>query len=524
VNLFPTAFVAVILGGASVLGWAPWAWWPVALLSYAGLFYLLTRERGAVRATVIGLAFGVGLHAAGHGWVFEALHTKAGLGWMQAALSAATFVVYLALFTALPCGLFSLLRSKQRPGANQDSAVRPQPYRPMEALLLAVSFASLISAGEYARSLFFNGFTSLSLGYALVDTWLAGLGPMAGVYLVSWSGFCCAALIVFAVQGDLRWRVAVAGLVFAISATSGYLSGAHWLQPVGSAMSYRLLQVNVPQHRKFDPAHAQEHVQRLIELIERRAAELIVTPETAFPQIFTQLPDGVLARLRAFGQGHQSHLLLGIATTAANSEGHNSVLHLAPAAAGTGPEGDIPISQYHKVRLMPFGEYSPWGFAWFTRDLAVPLKDLSAGPANQVPFRVGPQRFGILICDEDLLGEEARRWVRDNGGASILINPSNLAWFEGSLAIEQRLQIVRMRAMEVGRPILRVANTGVTAHIDQLGRVVDRLAAERQDELTGTVQGYAGLTPYARGGDAAFLCLIFLCILSHITYITSQNN
>lgn len=482
------AFVAMALGGVSVLGWAPWAWWPIALLGYAGLFYLLSRERAPLRAMVTGLAFGVGLHAAGHGWVFGALHDKAGLGWTPAALGSACFVVYLALFTALPCGLFALLRTKQRPCTKQD--------KPVGALLLAASFASLIGAGDYARSLFFNGFTSLSLGYALVDTWLAAIGSVGGVFLVSWFALCCAALLVLALQGDGVCRFLAPCLVITIFAAGGYLSGLSWVEPFGSAVSYRLLQINEPQHRKFDTAHAHEQVLRTAELIERKRADLIVTPETAFPQFLTQLPQGVLARLRAFSLRTQSHLMLGIPTTAANSDGHNSVLHLAPA----GPDKEGSISQYHKVRLMPFGEYSPWGFGWFTRHLSIPLKDLSAGAESQSPFWVGPQQAGILICDEDGLGDEARRWVGGEGAATILINPSNLAWFEGSLAIEQRLQMVRMRAIEVGRPILRVANTGVTA------------------------QGSSGLTPYANNGSAPFLSTLALSLLINAIYLLSRQR
>jgi apolipoprotein N-acyltransferase len=247
-------------------------------------------------------------------------------------------------------------------------------------------------------------------------------------------------------------------------------------------VSYRLLQINEPQHRKFDAAHAQEQVQRTAELIERKRADLIVTPETAFPQFLNQLPQGVLARLRAFSLRTQSHLMLGIPTTAANSDGHNSVLHLAPP----GPDKEDSISQYHKMRLMPFGEYSPWGFGWFTRHLAIPLKDLSAGAQGQSPFRVGPQQAGILICDEDGLGDDARRWVGGEGAATILINPSNLA--------------------------------------DRQGTVVNRLPADTEGELSGEIQGSSGLTPYAKNGSVPFLSTLALSLLVSAFYLSNRQR
>ena len=180
----------------------------------------------------------------------------------------------------------------------------------------------------------------------------------------------------------------------------------------------------------------------------------------------------------------------GIATLAANAEGHNSVLHLAPGASR--------IGQYDKVRLMPFGEYGPAGFGWFSAALAIPLKDLRPGNSDQQAFRVGEQSIATLICHEDLIGEDARRWLP---AATLFINPSNLAWFEGSAAIAQRLQVVRMRAMESGRPILRATNTGITAQIDQRGRVIRQLPEMQEGTLSGEVQAMQGLTPYACFGD-----------------------
>lgn len=97
-----------------------------------------------------------------------------------------------------------------------------------------------------------------------------------------------------------------------------------------------------------------------------------------------------------------------------------------------------------------------------------------------------------------MIGEESRRWLP---AATLLINPSNLAWFEGSLAIPQRLQIVRLRALESGRPILRAINTGVTAHIDHRGRVLKQLPEMTERVLSGQVQPMHGATPYARFGD-----------------------
>lgn len=515
-DLFLSCVVASIAGGLAVLGWAPWAWWPMAVFCYSTLFYLLWSEYKIGRAIGIGFSFGVGLHGVGHGWIFATLHQKTGLGFVPALLSTAIFVAYLAVFTGFSCGSLVWLKTREKPAADQITSEHKSNTKLVFSLLLAAYFAAALSAGEFARSLFFNGFTSLSLGYALIDTWFSGFGAIGGVYMVSWCGFAFSALIVLFIEGVARSRLVVGLLISLVAGTGWKLGVIDWVQPIGMPMSFRLLQANVPQNRKFDPDYAQVHTQHLIQLIEQQAADIIVTPETAFPTFLGDLPTSALTKLQEFSQDYASHLFLGVATIAANSNGYNSVLHVAPRAREHNLGHVSSPTQYQKVRLMPFGEYSPWGFGWFTRNLTIPLKDLSPGPDNQTPFQIGMQEVGSLICHEDLVSSEALRWVRQVPSTTIFINPSNLAWFEGSIAIEQRLQIVRMRALEVARPILRVANTGVTAHINHLGKLVSRLPIEKEGVLSGHVQGVYGLTPYGRWGETFYLGLSLLCFSTAI--------
>lgn len=467
--------LAVISGGISVLGWAPFAWWLLPVLAYAVLFRLLLNTRTALQAGLLGLAFGLGLHLIGHGWVLDALHRKSGMALAPAVAGTLIFVAYLALFSSLPCLIWRSI-------ANASVGNRPAGTPSSVA-----AFASLMTLAEWARSLPFNGFTSLSLGYSLIDTWLAGYAPVAGVYGLSWLGYCFSGSLVL-LPTPRRARPAL--FLAAVVGSGAALLQFDWVEAAGRPLSYRLIQSNVPQERKFDPLLRSSQMQRLVEDIEQESADLVITPETAFTVFFNQLPGGTLSQLQHFSRGTGSHLFLGIATVTANAEGHNSVIHISP--------GTTRILQYDKVRLMPFGEYSPAGFDWFSAALDIPLKDLRPGTSDQQPFRVGAQSIGTLICHEDLIGEESRRWLPS---ATLFINPGNLAWFEGSLAIAQRLQIIRLRALESGRPILRATNTGVTAQIDHRGQVIKRLPERQEGTLSGEVQPMHGLTPYARFGD-----------------------
>ena len=482
--------VAGLSGGICVLGWAPSGWWPLPLLAYAILFRLLRATPTARLAGALGLAFGLSLHLAGHGWVLAALHRQSGLAFAPAALATMAFVCYLALFTALPCTLWRL--------SVGNRAERKEIAEPLAGAL----FAALMTLAEWSRSLFFNGFTSLSLGYSLADIPLSGYAPIAGVYGLSCLGYGASALLA-AGRGGIRFSA----LAVAATVAGGLaLSGIAWVQPAGPALRFRLVQTGVAQSRKFDPRYAVRQMRRLLFLIEQGPADLIVTPETAFTVPLNDLPGDTLTRLLRFSRRSHSHLFLGVATTSANAEGHNSVIQISP-------DTDT-IARYDKVRLMPFGEYAPAGLAWFSAALDIPLKDLSPGSPGQRPLILGSARIGTLVCHEDLIGRDLGRWLPEAG---LLINPSNLAWFEGSLAIGQRLQIVQMRALEAGRPILRIANTGVTALIDHRGRVLERLPAMREATLSGLVQPMRGPTPYARFGDlpvvaasAAFALLYWL--------------
>lgn len=486
---FSVLIFAILFGALSVLGWTPFDWWPISLLGFAALFLLLSSSNTVLHAASVGFAFGFGLHGAGHGWVLNSLHSKAGLSLVPAVFSTVIFVTYLALYSAVPCLLWRIVVPHRSLSCLSDVAACQKKSDLFVWYGALAAFSSLLTLGEWARSLFFNGFTSLSLGYGLVDTWLAGYAPVMGLYGVSWLGYYIAGLVMLMLWHRNSRPISAVLLMVIIGIGFG-LDRYNWVQPSGAPLSYRLIQSNVAQERKFDPLYGRQQMQQLVETIERQRADMIITPETAFTMFFNELPGDTLSRLQKFSARTGSHLFLGMGTSAASGAGYNSMIQITPDETG--------ITRYDKVRLMPFGEYSPNGFGWFTSLLSIPLKDLSPGSVDQPPFIVGEQRIGASICHEDLVGENTRRWLPAVG---IIMNPSNLAWFQGSLAIGQFLQITRMRALESGRPILRVSNTGITAHIAHRGNVISSLPETVEGTLTGYVQPMQGDTPYARWGD-----------------------
>jgi apolipoprotein N-acyltransferase len=242
-----------------------------------------------------------------------------------------------------------------------------------------------------------------------------------------------------------------------------------------------------------------------------------VTPETAFPVGLIEVNPALLAKMRSFSSATGSNIFLGAPYLDIRGKVRNSMFHLAPERSE--------LARYDKTRLMPFGEYTPVGLNWFTRRMNVALDDQSPGLTDQRPFDVKKLRtvvpIGVLICHEDLSYAAARRWASQS---SLFINPGNLAWFEGSMALNQRLQVASIRALETGRPLLRITNTGVTAHIDSKGRIVSSLPSNAPGILAGSIQPTAGLTPFVRFGNLLTIAVALAVLLGTAVAPRRKSN
>ena len=168
----------------------------------------------------------------------------------------------------------------------------------------------------------------------------------------------------------------------------------------------------------------------------------------------------------------------------------NAVVGLAPR--------QLTSYQYDKHHLVPFGEFIPPTFRWFTEMMQIPLGDFVRGPLDQAPYEWKGQRIAPNVCYEDLFGEElAVRFNEPARAPTMFANLSNIAWFGDGIAIDQHLGISRMRALEFERPFVRATNTGATAIIDHRGVVTHILPRATRGVLRGEVEGRTGLTPYA---------------------------
>ncbi|MCL2075635.1 MAG: apolipoprotein N-acyltransferase [Betaproteobacteria bacterium] len=451
---------------------------PIAFLA---LFYLLLlRANGGKRAFLMGFAYGLGLFLGGVSWVYVSLADFAAMPVPLAMLLTLLFCAYLALFPALFAFLFNRL-------------TRSAP----EFFITPFVFAGCLTLAELLRGLLFTGFPWLALGYSQADSPLSAYAGIVGVYGISFIGALIAAWLATAHRRNLLPLVASLLLWFG----GMVLAQIEWTKPEGEHVSAALIQGNVPQSLKWQPEQFAETLSLYHDLIIKNPAQLVLLPETAFPDFVDRLPRDYLETLQNTLQESDGDLLFGAPVREGGARYYNSAVSL----------GASPSQQYAKRHLVPFGEFIPFGFNWFLRLADIPLADFSAGKRGQPPLAIAKTRVAVSICYEDLFGEETLDFLPE---AALLVNLSNTAWFGDSLAPGQHLQIARMRAIETGRPVLRAGNTGVTALITPKGEVAAQLPTFTRAVLRVETQGYVGLTPFVRVGNwPAILLTIVSCLL-----------
>jgi apolipoprotein N-acyltransferase len=311
-----------------------------------------------------------------------------------------------------------------------------------------------------------------------------------------------AALLVHAVDAieTGRWRTVLgcASAATVIAMTGAALRGIEWTTPSGEALPVSLVQGNVAQDLKFDAAFRDETFALYQALAATARGRLIVLPESTFPMFADEVPGDVVANLASTARARGAELLFGVFVAEAPAPGsdeprvYNSVVSVGTERSGL----------YRKRHLVPFGETIPAKplVGWVMRNLlAIPIGDQARGPEQQAPFRVGAETVAVNICYEDAFGDELRAGARD---ATLLVNVTNDAWYGRSIAARQHNQIAAMRAIELGRPMLRATNTGITSVIGHDGRVLAELPWFTRGVLEVTIAGRRGETPYLRFGDA----------------------
>jgi len=380
----------------------------------------------------------------------------------------------------------------------------------LRGISVVVSLPILWVGLEFLRSFLLTGFPWASLGYSQYRILpLIQVVDVTGVYGISFLIVLanCVLFLLF------NWILARSSRVFPYRSTAVFLVliiavllyGFFLLrqEQVGVPLKVALIQGNIDQGIKWDPAFMEETI-AIYERLSRRAAvagvDLVVWPESAAP-FFFQEPGPPTDRITSLARVIQAPLIFG-----------------SPAYDGSGPRrryfnsaflvssaGEV-LGRSDKMHLVPFGEYVPLAkLLPFVHKLVVGVGDFSPGD-ELASLDIGKGKVGVLVCFEGIFPELSRSYVRD--GAQLLVNITNDGWYGRSSAPYQHLSMSVFRAIENGVPLVRAANTGISAIIDEKGHISQATPLFKEDYCAGEVILSTGGTIYTRIGDVfALLCL-----------------
>jgi len=471
-----TLVLAVAYANAAGVSWpfsfgfvtgAP-LWW-LQILAMTVFLAVLRSSTTAQQGFTMGWLFATAWLCATFWWLYVSMHTYAGLPAVLTALAIVALAAALGLYYAFAAVLYWRLRGRG-------------------PILAPLAFAALWIAAEMARGTWLTGFGWGAIAYAHADGPLALWIPWVGAYGVGALAAWLSAAVLEVMSSGWGLRAALATVLALGWLVPGLLPT--WSTSTGS-LSITLLQGNIPQDEKFQSGSGVPLALAWYgDQLNRSATDLVVAPETAIPLLPQDLPEGyweaLMTRFSTPGQA----ALIGVPLGSMAQGYTNSVVGLAP--------GLQQVWRYDKHHLVPFGEFIPPMFMWFTRMMNIPLGDFNRGAVGQAPFDWKGQRLAANICYEDLFGEELGVRFEDPARApTVLVNVSNIGWFGDTVATDQHLQISRMRALEFERPMVRATNTGATAIIDHTGRVAQSLPRTTRGVLVGTIEGRTGTTPFA---------------------------
>ncbi len=469
-------------GAIAALALPPFTLTPLLLIAIPGLICLIDGSRGSLGAFRRGLAFGFAHHCVGLYWVTNAVLVQAAEFWWAVPLAVPLLAAALALFIAVPCAL----------------AKRAQPGWHRVSML-----AGLWVLGDLARQFAMTGFPWNPLGSTWEFPGFLGLAFMQPAAWVGVPGLTLGTLLVAAIPVLGRRPQ---GVNFVLLLGWGIAGGARLLTLHPSpalALHAVLVQGNVSEieHRDHwrDRGWALGVFERYLALTRQgiteagAAPKLVIWPETASP---FWLQQDAPARQAIAAAAAGAVALAGAAREDAAGRAHNSLLAL-------GPDGSV-LATYDKHHLVPYGEYFPSYLP-----IRLGEQGWSPGPGLVTWHIPGLPAIGPLICYEAIFPAQV---VLQHDRPDLLVNVTNDSWFGNSAGPRQHLAAARMRSVEEGLPMLRAANTGISAVIDAQGRVLARLGLGRRGVLVAPVPGRLERTPFSRMGLAAPLLLALLTV------------
>lgn len=480
IRSFPTQGVAACLAGCLItLSLEPFNFWLASLLAPVILWRLITHQSKPKRAAVLGWLFGLGMFGSGVSWVFVSIYYQSATPLFLAVLLTLAFIAFLAGYLALLAYLQVKLFSNTNP---------------------LLTWPALWVLIELLRSWLFTGFPWLLLGTAQLNSPLTGWLPIVGVYGVSFltvlTGVALYVLcnkiyltktkkLAFTVKQRFISDFLPLGLVLIFSFGVGIgFKGYEWTQPTGEVLQLGLVQPNIEQADKWRAEERLNILRQHLDLtLQLGELDLIIWPETSIPLSGKEADN--FFQLALNRSASASSLISGLVTYDDKGNYYNSLV-----SRGEQQE------EYRKVKLVPFGEYVPLE-AWLrqiTDFFNLPMSGFSRGDNYPAQMTVKDTQLAPLICYEvaypDFSAQQGKQ-------ANWLLTVSNDAWFGDSLGPLQHLQLAKQRALEAGKPLVRVTNNGISGLVNPQGELVVSLPRFTATSEKVELQPYLGTTPFS---------------------------
>jgi apolipoprotein N-acyltransferase len=505
------AGLAFAAGALSVLAMAPFNAWPVLFLTFPVVVWLIDgagagRLRGVPAAALAGFWFGLGYFVFGLYWIGYAFLVDASTFAWLLPFAVLGLPAYLALFTALGFALARLIWTR-------DAS---------RVIALAIG----LTVSEWLRGHLLSGFPWNAFGYALSEplalAQTASLIGLWGMTFLSVAIFASPAVLIDGKSSGPRpWTVPAAALALLVA--MGIFGAVRLsLQPTKMVadVKLRIMQPNLQQDVKFNYAAKAEVMRKYLALSDRasgpqstgvRDASILIWPESAFPFFLTREADAMAQIADLLPKGT---VLITGSVRAPDLPPGTRITRAYNSIYVIDHDGSI-LSIYDKLHLVPFGEYLPFqdwleslGFEQLTR---IQGGFIAGSLRRPMPMPGAPPALP-LICYEAIFpgnvadGDDRPGWI---------INLTNDGWFGISTGPYQHLQQARLRAIEQGLPVVRAANTGISAVIDPMGRIVAHLGLGIEGVLDSSLPSAIRVTSYARTGDfpvaiIAAVALIFV--------------
>ncbi|MFY2509411.1 apolipoprotein N-acyltransferase [Vibrio pectenicida] len=480
---------AVFIGALTTLAFAPYQIWPIGILSPA-LLMILIHNQSSRSALWIGYAWGLGQFATGISWVHISIDKFGGMPKIASLFLMSLLIGYLAIYS----GLFTWVLNRY--------------FRQNNRIRFLIAAPAIWLCCDWLRGWVMTGFPWLWLGYSQIDGPLVNFAPIGGVELITLLLIVSAGSIAYAIMKK-QWMHFLIPLTVLFT---GYgLQSTHWvtLNPE-STTKLALIQGNVDQAKKWLPQQRWPTIMKYTDLTrENWDADIIIWPEAAIPAFEFEIPS-YLSNLDSAGKMNDSAIVTGVLNQDKNGKFFNSILTL-----GKTNYGDYRLNmdmRYHKHHLLPFGEFVP--FENILRPLAplfnLPMSSFTRGDFIQTNIVANARHIASALCYEIIFNEQVRRNVTPE--TDFILTLSNDAWFGKSIGPLQHMEIARMRAMELGKPVIRSTNNGVTAVTDYRGKVIAQLPQFETGVLRTQVTSTSGQTPFHKFGTWPLYIWVFFSL------------